>query len=570
MEKLSSIRIAGPAGFGIMEAGRILGRALTALGFKVLVYPEYPSRIRGGDNMVVISFTVKDHPLPEENSNLVVVLSDLSFKLHREDVKKSGILILDQAVKSNGEEVLKLPLVKLAIDHVGREIAQNTVGLGAIFGLLGFPLTVLEKEISVSFFDKGEKIVAGNLAASRAGYQLVEKIKFDQKIKVPSGNSDQNLLLSGNDALSLGIADAECGYAAIYPMTPINSILTDLVQRQKKIGLTVFHPEDEIAGINSAIGASFAGKRALVATSGGGFSLMIEGFAMAGATETPLVVIEGMRTGPSSGMATWTSQEDLLFLIRAGNGEFPRIIFTPGDPKEAYQLIFQAFNLADTYQLPVIVVTDKYLSESAVSSPLLNKKDFGLIINRGKILSQRAPGGYKRYQLTTDGISPRAFPGQAVFLTNSYVHDEAGFSVEDGQKRLTMKEKLFKKMSSFKQEPGTKLYGNKEAELTLVGWGSTKFALLSTCENLKKQRQSVNYLHFFRPWPFPEEAKAILTKAKRIVVVENNSTGQLASLIRTETGLSVDKKILRDDGRPFFAGEIEKRLIESEENFPND
>ncbi|KUK82797.1 MAG: pyruvate flavodoxin/ferredoxin oxidoreductase domain protein, partial [Microgenomates bacterium 39_6] len=312
-------------------------------------------------------------------------------------------------------------------------------------------------------------------------------------------------------------------------------------------------------GINSAIGASFAGRRSLVATSGGGFSLMAEGFAMAGATETPLVVIEGMRTGPSTGMATWTSQEDLLFLTRAGNGEFPRIILTPGDPEEAYRLIFTAFNLADIYQLPVIVVTDKHLSESAFSIKKLDKEAFSLEINRGKLLSQSPPEGYQRYQLTKDSISPRALPGQAVFLTNSYVHDEAGFSVENGQKRLTMKEKLFNKIIPLKDEMGTKLYGDPEAELTLVGWGSTKQALILAWKNLANQK-SVNFLHFFRPWPFPNEAREILAKSKKIVIVENNSTGQLASLITQETGLEINRKILKDDGRPFFTGEIEKQL----------
>jgi len=269
------------------------------------------------------------------------------------------------------------------------------------------------------------------------------------------------------------------------------------------------------------------------------------------------VVIEGMRTGPSTGMATWTSQEDLLFLICAGNGEFPRIILTPGDPEEAYRLIFTAFNLADIYQLPVIVVTDKYLSESAFSTNKPDKDIFGLKINRGKTLSQTPPDGYQRYRLTKDGISPRALPGQAVFLTNSYVHDEAGFSVEDGDKRLIMKEKLFRKITPLKDEQGTNIYGDREADLTLVGWGSTKQALLSAYQNLVNKGRSVNVLHFFRPWPFPEEARDFLAKAKSLIVIENNSTGQLASLINQETKVNINQKILKDDGRPFLTGEIE-------------
>lgn len=556
MKKNYSVKIAGPAGYGIMESGRILGQALISLGFEVLVYPEYLSQIRGGDNVVIVSFSQNGLVLPEKKNDLVVALTKESFLLHQDEIKKKGLFLVDEEAAIKKRAVFSLPLTKIAEDRAGRGIARNVVALGVAFGLFSLPLEPLEKEISKNLANKGQEIVDGNLGAARSGYQQAQNLKTGKTIKIPEGKKPKELL-SGNDALSLGIIDSACSYAAIYPMTPINSILTDLAKKQKETGMTIFYPEDEIAGINSAIGASFAGGRSLVATSGGGFSLMVEGFTMAGATETPLVVIEGMRTGPSTGMATWTSQEDLLFLIRAGNGEFPRIIFTPGDPEEAYRLIFTAFNLADIYQLPVIVVTDKYLSESAFSTNKPDRVAFGLKINRGKMLSQSPPGGYQRYQLTKDGISPRALPGQAVFLTNSYVHDETGFSVEDGKKRLVMKEKLFKKIAPLEGEPGTKFYGDRGADLTLVSWGSTKQALLLAWQNLTDKGKSVNLLHFFRPWPFPDEARKILAKAKKIVVVENNSTGQLATLINQETKAKVSQKILKDDGRPFLTGEIE-------------
>lgn len=559
MKRNYSVKVTGPAGYGIMESGRILGQALAALGFEVLVYPEYPSRIRGGDNVVVISFSSDGPVLPEEKNDLIVALSKENFSLHQKEIKKGGAFLVDEDFATQKMNIFPLPLTKIAQEKVGREIARNTVALGVIFGLFSLPLLSLTGEIEKNLADKGSTIVDGNLAATESGYYLGKDLSFSLEVSLPE-ESKPKKLFSGNEAFSLGAVDADCSYAAIYPMTPINSILSDLAKRQKETEMIIFYPEDEIAGINSAIGASFAGKRSLVATSGGGFSLMVEGFAMAGATETPLVVIEGMRTGPSTGMATWTSQEDLLFLTRAGNGEFPRIILAPGDPEEAYRLIFTAFNLADIYQLPVIVVTDKYLSESAFSTGELNKNIFGLKINRGKLLKQKPPEGYQRYQLTKDGISPRALPGQAVFLTNSYVHDEAGFSIEDGKKRLAMKKKLFKKIAPLEDKPGTKLYGDQQADLTLVGWGSTKQALLLAYQHLKNRGVLANYLHFFRPWPFPGEAREILSKAKKIVVVENNSTGQLANLIIQETGQTVDKKILKDDGRPFFAGEIETKI----------
>jgi 2-oxoglutarate/2-oxoacid ferredoxin oxidoreductase subunit alpha len=555
--KLYSIKVAGPAGLGVMEAGRVLGRALTSLGFSVLVYPEYPSRIKGGDNVTIVSFTTGGQPLPEKKNDFVIVLSDFSLKLHGQELKNTGVLIVDKNLKTSLGGILRVPLLEIAMKEVGREIAQNMVGLGAVFGLSNFPFSFLEKEISTSLANKGEKVITGNLAAAKTGYQLGKENKMARVVSFPGkSNKKDNLFLSGNEAFSWGAIEAGCSFASIYPMTPVNSILTDLAKKSKKVGLTVFYPEDEIAGINSAIGASFAGARSLVATSGGGFSLMTEGFTMAAAAEVPLVVIEGMRAGPSTGMATWSSQEDLLFLIRAGNGEFLRIIFTPGDPKEAFQAIFEAFNLADIYQLPVIVVSDKHLSESSFSLLKFSKKSLKLVIKRGKLLTADSPENYQRYQLTSDGISPRALPGQTVFLTNSYMHDEAGFSTEDGRVREKMKAKLLRKLKSF-DEPGFTAYGPKDAPSTIICWGSTKMAVWQAVDNLSGQ---VNALHFYRPWPFSLLAKKAIKKAKSLVAVENNSTAQLAQLICQETGRKVEKKILKDNGQPFFAGEIEKKV----------
>lgn len=551
-----SIKIAGPAGYGIMESGKILGQALSSLGLSVLVYPEYPSRIRGGDNVVTIVFGPPSEPvLASEKNDLVVALSSESFNLHQKDVNPTGRLIADTSFISTKDNIIAFDLTQIAEKLVGRSIARNMVCLGVVFGLLDLPIKNLTSPVKVNLASKGKKIVEGNLAAVKAGYQKGQESKLES-IKFSVLNKEL-YLYSGNEAITAGIIEAKCGYAAIYPMTPINSILTELAAKKDQTGMIIFHPEDEIAGINSAIGASVAGQRSLVASSGGGFSLMIEGLAMAGATETPLVIIEGMRTGPSSGMATWTSQEDLKFLISAGNGEFPRVIFTPGDPEEAYRLTAQAFNIADVYQLPVIVVTDKYLSESSFSSFQLDQK---IPINRGKLLTKNPKKGYQRYQLTADGISPRAVPGQAVFLTNSYVHDQAGFSAEDGPTRMAMKEKLFAKISPLDKESGGQLYGDKQAELTLVGFGSTKPALILAWKSLVDQGLSVNFWHIFRPWPFPLEVKTSLEKASRIVVVENNSLGQLTSLIKEHTNSLTLETILKDDGRPFFKGEIEERL----------
>jgi len=569
MKKTFSVKIAGPAGYGIMGAGRILGTALSSLGFFSLVYPEYPSRIRGGDNVSLITFSQDNILVPSEGIDILVALSSESLALHSNEVGEDGLLLVDEEIRigeiggTRGigqKRVTKIPLTQIAQEAAGDSLARNTVALGLVFGILELPIRTLEKQIRKAFGGKGRKIVSDNLQAIKKGFKLADKFELRGKFKLePARQKTKYNLLSGNDAIAQGIIDAQCGYAAIYPMTPVNSILTALAREQEKTGMIIFCPEDEIAGINSAIGASFAGKRAMVATSGGGFCLMAEGFGMAGATETPLVIIEGMRTGPSSGMATWTSQEDLLFLINVGNGEFPRIVLAPGDPEEAYRLTFEAFNLADVYQLPVIVLTDKYLSESAFSGEKLrNKGDMDDRGDRGEE-EKKDWRNYRRYEDTPSGISPRALPGQAVFLTNSYVHDEKGFSIDDGQIRIRMKRKLFRKLENFK-ESGAKLYGFSKAGITFVSFGSTKQAVLAAMRSLGQLGLKANFLHFFRPWPFPKEAKEVLRRAEKIVDIENNSTGQLAKLIKMETGITVDQKILKDDGRPFFEGEIEKKL----------
>ena len=573
MKKTFSVKIAGPAGYGIMEAGRILGESLSSLGFSSLVYPEYPSQIRGGDNVSLVTFSQDNILVPSKGVDILIALSSESLALHSNEVEENGLLLVDEAVEIGeiraireirGKKITRVPLTKAAQEIAGNPIARNTIALGMVFSISGLPSESLEEQIRKAFERKGKKVVSGNLRAVKKGFELADDLKLKGKFKL--GRSKRGVeydLLSGNDALAQGVIDAQCGYAAIYPMTPINSILTTLAGEQKKTGMIIFCPEDEISGINSAVGASFAGKRAMVATSGGGFCLMAEGFGMAGASETPLVVIEGMRTGPSSGMATWTSQEDLLFLINVSNGEFPRIILTPGDPEEAYRLTFEAFNLADIYQLPVIVLTDKYLSESAFSGgELKNKGEEGIGEIRGirEIEEKKDWRNYRRYEDTPSGISPRALPGQTVFLTNSYVHDEEGFSIDDGKTRTKMKEKLFRKLENFKKS-GTRLYGSSKADITFVSFGSTKQAVLAAIKNLGQSGLKANFLHFFRPWPFPKEAKEVLRRAEKIVDVENNSTGQLAKLIRMETGITVDQKILKDDGRPFFANEIVKQLV---------
>ncbi|PJC29109.1 2-oxoacid:acceptor oxidoreductase subunit alpha, partial [Candidatus Shapirobacteria bacterium CG_4_9_14_0_2_um_filter_40_11] len=341
-----AIKLSGPAGAGMMQAGETLSKALNRLGFYTLMYPEYPSRIRGGDNHVLVVFSEEKHVAPVEKIDLLLAFGKENYRNHKNEGNEGF----------QGYEGEELGLMKIA-KELGNPLVANTAGLGLIFKILGFELKALEEQIEEEFKEK-EAVKKINVDAAGKGYEISKS-----KSKSKSGNGKNILNYSGNEALVEGILKAKCGFAAIYPMTPINSILTML----SKSRVQVFRPEDEIAGMMAALGASYAGKRAMIATSGGGFSLMVEGLGMAGMAEIPIVCVVGQRTGPSTGMATYSSQADLNFVINAGQGEFPRIVLAPGDIGECFRLGAEAFNLAECYQVPVILLTDKYLAESRFS-----------------------------------------------------------------------------------------------------------------------------------------------------------------------------------------------------------
>lgn len=541
-----AIKLSGPAGAGMMQAGEMLSKALNRLGFYTLMYPEYPSRIRGGDNNVLVVFSSGKYLAPVEKIDLLLAFGKENFQRHEKELGPTSSRQMQDFVRGKGFEGEEMGLNKIA-KELGNPLVANTAGLGFIFKTLGFDIEVLEEQIEEEFSNK-EEILKLNLEAARKGWELGKVGGFEGFRGF--GKKRKIINFSGNEALVEGILKADCGFAAIYPMTPINSILTMLVKSK----VTVFRPEDEIAGIMSAIGASYAGKRTMVATSGGGFSLMIEGVGMAGIAEIPIVVIVGQRTGPSTGMATFSSQADLNFAIYGGHGEFPRIVLSPGDLKEASFLGAEAFNLAEYYQLPVILLTDKYLAESRFSV------DEGeLEVPRVPRVSKvsRALEDYKRYRFTKDGISPRVFPGQTVFLTNSYEHDECGFSSDDAENRKKMMEKRMNKLVGLTGGfEGFKGDGGWKKGTTLIGWGSTKEIIL----DFLKGHADLNYLHIWRPWPFPKEVVEILKKSKRIVCIEGNYSGQMADLIERFTFRKVER-VLKDDGRPFFKKELEGKLL---------
>lgn len=524
-----AIKITGPAGAGVMQVGELLSEALNSVGFFTLVYPEYPSRIRGGDNNIQIVISSKPNLSPRKKVEAVFALDKGLLALHKNELAPGG-----RGFDADSIGISKLPEV------LANPIVKNTALAGFIWKFLSQDIEVLTAQIKKIF---GKKFVALNIKAARAGFSLQERpARYELK-----GTKNKIFSATGNEVFASAAVEADVEYASIYPMTPITSIIAHLTESRVKMTI----PEDEIFAALSTVGASYAGKRALTATSGGGFCLMTEAIGLSGMAEIPFVVILGQRTGPSSGFPTYTSQADLNFAINSSHGEFPKIVLAPGDLKEIAELTQIAFNLADKYQIPVIILTDKFLSESRFSTDRQIDK-IKIRIDKGKRYTPSSKI-YNRYQLTRDGISPRAYPGETTFLTNSYEHDEYGFSTDSAKMRERMTAKRMAKLGNL--TGGFEVYGAKKAEIIIVGWGSTKTELVDIADDFPK----LKFIHVFRPWPFPEEIKSEIAKARKVIAIENNFSGQMAKIIENETGVET-KKILKDNGRPFFREELIKAI----------
>lgn len=567
--------IGGEAGYGIMTVGFMMSKIFTRLGFSVFDYAEYPSLIRGGHNAYYVRASDEEIFSQRKGVDILVALNRETIDKHKQEISQNGIIIYDPATIElkpedfSSSNLASVPLLDLTKQSGAEKLMINTVALGASLALFHSDFSVLEKIIQDIFGKKGEKIIQDNLNTSKAGFDYVFKSytsKFAFKIEK---KQQENLLISGAEAVSYGAIKAGLKFVSIYPMTPINGVLTTIASQALKYNIIVKEPEDEISAINMAIGASFAGVRSLTATSGGGFSLMVEGLGLTAQSETPLVVVEGMRPGPATSMPTWTEQGDLRFVLHAAQGDFPRIVVAPGDMFEAFSLTMQAFNLAEKYQLPVIILVDKYLMEghSTFDSSKFKVESSKFRLERGKLLKDEEAMGmmdYKRYELTDDGVSIRSIPGQkeGIALSGSDEHNEKGLYNEESENRTKMMDKRFKKLETASLEISKpEIYGNRDSALTIIGFGSTKLPILEAVKWLRKESLNVNFLQILYLNPFPQDMVAQKIKTSRkTLIVENNKTGQLEGLIREKTGLSVDDHLRKYDGRPFYPEEIVEKV----------
>ena len=578
-----SWKIGGEAGDGILNAGlQMFAKTCLRSGLQVFATAEYPSLIRGGHNNLDVRVSDSEVFSHTKETNLIVAMNKDTIDKHKHKLSDNAGVIYDgdfvkitQADFENPTiRLYSVPLYKIANENGGK-IMRNTVALGATMALVDFDMELFNKVISDNFgIKKGTAIVDANIKAAKAGYDYIKNnYPDDFKFKLEKMNRENNMFLSGNEAITAGAIKAGCKFYAAYPMTPASSILSNMAAQERNFNIVVKHTEDEIAAVNMAIGASYAGVRAATGTSGGGFALMAEGFGMAAQTEVPLVVIEAQRPGPGTGMATHSGQGDLRFMLHASTDEFPRVVIAPGDVEECFYKTIDAFNIAEKYQMPVIVLTDKFLGES-----FWTVKEFDtskVKIDRGLLLSDSEMENikdYRRYKVTEDGISPRAVPGQknGMHTASSYEHDEEGYEREEEEIRVMMHNKRFKKLAELAKEINEpKIYGPENADATIISWGSTKGPIREAMKLLHADGLSVNFLQVIFMSPFPSKKIAdVINNSNRTIIIENNKTSQLGGIIREQTGLDVDHRILKYDGRPFSPEDIHagvKEILNNEE-----
>jgi len=558
--------VSGEAGQGVQSVGFLLAKVFARGGYHVFADQDYESRIRGGHNFFRVRVSDSRVGAIVEAVDVLIALNRDSIELHQTELASDGIAIFDgERIKDTGSDggLFSVPLEKLAEEKAGGKLMTNTVALGAALELVDYDLEILNT-VLVEHFGEG-KVADGNIAAAAAGYEYAKTGRKGSVRQLKPVSSTKRMLLTGNEAISLGAIAAGCKFMAAYPMTPASSIMEYMAAKSKDFDLVMVHAEDEIAAVNMAIGAGYAGVRAMTATSGSGFCLMVEGLGLAGITETPVVVIDAQRPGPAVGLPTRTEQGDLQFILHAHHGDFPRAVLAPASVEDAFWITVKAFNWAEKYQLPVIILTDHHLASSyATVDPFDLSK---VIIDRGLLFSEKEeePSEYMRHRVTQSGISPRAFPGlsRALVVTDCDEHDEEGHLTEDAGERTSQVQKRLRKMFSLRQEAvQPQLYGPKKAETTLIGWGSTYGAIHEAVGILQKEGTSVNMLHLNELWPFPAESVAdVISKAAYSYVIENNATGQLARLIKAETGRDVSGRILKFDGRPFTPSYLAEAVI---------
>ena len=567
-----SIAIGGAAGQGIATPGDILARIFVRRGLHLNAYNAYQSIVRGGH--IFLTLRTSDEPVLSFGDKLDIMIPLNQDTMNRHlGLMKSGSAVLYNGDKIKpGEATAGVQLcpfsVKELAPKVRGDLVQNTIALAAVLQLIGVEFKILEDILTLQFKRKGQAVIDENVSVARAGYDYAAAHFKPFPVALPD-TGKKLAFFEGNQALAMGGAAAGVRFYCAYPMSPSSGVLHWMARHARQLDILVRQVEDEIGVINMAIGAAHAGCRAMCATSGGGFALMTEGLGAAAMMEIPLVCINVQRAGPATGVPTKTEQGDLWQVLGAGQGDYPRIIVAPTNIPDCFKTVPQLFNLADKFQCPGIILSDLLLSEGR-SSVDPAELDFNVSIDRGAVIGLNGStpplnGGYKRYQLTDDGISARALPGTPGFehVVATDDHDEDGVLISDEytnpHKRQAMHEKRMRKMESILPLiDAPRLWGAEDAQVTLLGWGSTEGVIREAIEKLAREEDiTVNNLQI--KWIVPlhgAEITALLSKSKSVIIVENNYSGQFARYLRSETGIAADGHIRKYDGEPFMPHHI--------------
>ncbi len=568
MKQEISLKFAGSAGQGVKTAGYITTKALKNLGWWTFSYSEYPSLIRGGHSIFQINLSDEKINSVTQKIDILIALNSESIDKHYKEINKNGNLLCDDNFKIT-DEINKytadnnIKIIRLTIDEIvkknkGLPVMGNSVVIGAVWAILTNEYSIIESNTR-KIFKKKSKDIEVNINCTKCGFDFVKSNNFS-KYDLKQKDSKNRIIGTGNETAGLSTYASGCRFYCAYPMTPSTGILHYLSQRAEKLEIVVKQAEDEITAVQMSIGGSFAGTRSACGTSGGGLALMTESLSLIGMTETPLVVFDSQRPGPATGTPTWTEQGDLSFVVNAGHGDFPKIVIAPGDIDEVFDLTSLAFNLADKYQTLVIVLLDKYLSESWYQTEKFDNSR--IKIERGKLLDKAElenKNDFKRYKLTESGISPRSIPGSTngLFCANSDEHDEYGYSTEDLDMRNAMMEKRMRKMIQIKKDiPEPELYGPKDAKNTIICWGSQKGVIEDAIKEINQAQVKINMLHYSIVYPVKDEKIQKIAKSNNLIAVENNYSAQFSKLLKSETGIDIKTHINKYDGTPFFKDEL--------------
>ena len=565
-----SWKVGGQQGEGIESTGEIFAIALNRLGYYLYGYRHFSSRIKGGHTNNKIRVSTTEVRSISDDLDILVAFDQETVDVNYKELHSKGVILADSKFDPKKPEdtqasMYAVPFTEIATG-LGTSLMKNMVAIGATSAVLDLDIQVFKEVVHEIFGKKGEQVVAKNMDAIKAGYDYMkEKLEAGvQTMQLEKADGKKRMFMIGNDAIALGAIAGGCRFMAAYPITPASEIMEYLIKKLPALGGTVIQTEDEIAACTMAIGANYGGVRAITASAGPGLSLKMEAIGLSGITETPLVIVDTQRGGPSTGLPTKQEQSDLMAMIYGTHGEIPKIVMAPSTVQEAFYDAAEAFNLAEEYQCPVILLTDLQLS---LGKQTVEPLDFSKVeIRRGKLVSGDIPanennGYFKRYEVTEDGVSPRVIPGMknGIHHVTGVEHDETGKPSESAPNRIAQMDKRFRKVENIRFDtPVYKNVKHEDADVLFVGFNSTRGVIEEAMTRLEKDGLKVNHAHVRLIHPFPtDEVLPLVRSAKKVVVVENNATGQLANIMKMNVGHA--EKIVKHvkyDGNPFLPHEV--------------